>query len=83
MTQLTIDFPEAVFSATRTDPAHLKEEIRMTLAAAWYESGRISQEVAAAIAGLDRTGFLLALARSGCSSFAVDLDDLDRELSNA
>jgi predicted HTH domain antitoxin len=83
MTQLTIDVPESVFAATRTDPNHLKDEVRMTLAAAWYESGRISQEVAAATAGLDRTGFLLALARNGRSSFAVDLDDLDRELSNA
>jgi predicted HTH domain antitoxin len=42
--------------------------------------GRVSQEVAAEIAGLDRTNFLLALAKEGKDSFHVDFEDLDREL---
>ena len=55
----------------------------MQLAAAvhWYQQGRISQEWAAMIAGMDRTGFLLALARMGKDSFHVDFDDLDHELA--
>lgn len=83
MTKLTIELPDSVFAATKNDPSHLKEEVRLTLAASWYESGRISQEVAANLAGMDRTGFLLALSRMGRPSFAVDLQDLDRELSHA
>jgi hypothetical protein len=34
----------------------------------------------AGVAGLDRTDFLLALAREGVDAFAVDVDDLKREL---
>jgi predicted HTH domain antitoxin len=48
----------------------------------WYQQGRISQEWAATIAGMDRLDFLLALARMGKDSFQVDFDDLDRELAH-
>ncbi|MEJ7712924.1 MAG: UPF0175 family protein [Pyrinomonadaceae bacterium] len=54
----------------------------MQLAAAihWYERGEISQEKAASIAGLDRTDFLLALAREGAEAFVVDFSDLEKEI---
>jgi hypothetical protein len=52
-----------------------------TAAVTWYEQGKVSQEIAAKIAGLNRTDFLLALARMGKNSFQVDFEDLDRELS--
>jgi predicted HTH domain antitoxin len=54
--------------------------LRLAAAAHWYQLGRISQEAAAEIAGLDRTDFLLALAKMGKDSFIVDFEDLDREL---
>jgi len=47
----------------------------------WYQQGRISQELAANIAGLDRTDFLLMLARLKKDSFQVDFEDLDHELA--
>ena len=47
----------------------------------WYQQGRISQEWAAKIAGMDRTDFLLTPARMGRDSFVVDFDDLDDELA--
>ena len=81
MTRLTVDLPEDVFAATRNDPDHFAKEMRLAAAASWYAESRISQEMAARIAGLDRTDFLLALARMGHDSFVVDLQDLDRELS--
>ena len=46
----------------------------------WYKRGEISQEKAAQIAGLDRTDFLLELAREGEDAFVVDFADLEREL---
>ena len=55
--------------------------MRLAAAAVWYEQGKVSQEMAAKIAGMNRTDFLLALARMGKDSFKVDFDDLDRELS--
>jgi uncharacterized protein (DUF1778 family) len=42
----------------------------------------MSQERAAQVAGLDRTDFILALAREGVDSFAVDMTSLRRELAD-
>ena len=46
-----------------------------------YQQGRISQEWAANIAGMDRADFLLALSSMGRDSFAVDFEGLDNELA--
>jgi len=80
MKTLTLQMPEAVFAATRNDPDHFLKEMRFAAAASWYGQGRISQEVAAFVAGVDRTDFLLGLARAGLDSFVVDMADLDREI---
>jgi predicted HTH domain antitoxin len=81
MTTLTVELPDGAFSALRLSPAEFSAELRLAAAVNWYESGKISQEVAAEIAGLCRTDFLLALARLGKNSFHVDLAALDRELA--
>ena len=81
MTQLTIELPETVYSALHCSPKELDKEMRLAASVHWYQQGRISQEWAAKIAGMDRTDFLLALARMGKDSFVVDFDDLDNELS--
>jgi hypothetical protein len=81
MTTLTLQMPDETLAATRNDPAGFTREMRTAAAAFWYEEGRVSQEVAAGIAGMDRTDFLLALARMGRESFVVDGGDLDRELA--
>lgn len=81
MTTLTMEMPEKVFTAMRFDPEEFTKEMRLVAAVTWYEQSRISQEVAARIAGLNRTDFLLALARMGKDSFKVDFADLDKELA--
>lgn len=81
MTTLTMEMPEKVFTAMRINPEEFTEEMRLAAAVSWYEQGKISQEVAARIAGLNRTDFLLALARQGKDSFKVDFTDLDKELA--
>jgi predicted HTH domain antitoxin len=64
----------------RRSPEELKRELRLAAAIHWYRTGRVSQEKAADIAGLDRTDFLLSLAREQVDVFQVDFDDLKREL---
>jgi len=81
MAILTMDIPDRVFAALRNDPEHFASEMRLAAAATWYEQGRVSQEIAARIAGLSRTDFLLALASMGRDSFRVDFADLDKELA--
>jgi len=80
MTTLTMQLPEDVFAAVRSAPRDFLKDMRLAAAANWYGSGAISQEIAAEIAGLDRTDFLLALARMGQDSFAVDLEALKQEI---
>ena len=81
MTTLTMEMPEKVFTAMRVNPEEFTIEMRLAAAVSWYEQGKISQEVAARIAELNRTDFLLALARLGKDSFKVDFADLDKELA--
>lgn len=81
MTTLSLDLPEDVFSALKRSPEEFTRELRLAAAIHWYEAGKVSQEKAARIAGLDRVDFLEALAREGVDVFQVDFEDLDRELA--
>jgi len=80
MASLTLDLPEEAFSALRRSPEEFGRELRLAAAIHWYQRGQISQEKAAQVAGLDRTDFLMALAREGVDAFVVDFSDLEREL---
>lgn len=80
MTTLTLELPEDVFSALRRSPEEFGRALRLAAAIHWYQRGQISQEKAAQVAGLDRTDFLMALAREGVDAFIVDFNDLHREL---
>ena len=71
---------EDVLSALRRSPDEFANEMRLAAAIHWYKRGEISHEKAAQVAGLDRTDFLLALAREGEDAFVVDFADLEREL---
>ena len=79
MTTLTLELPEDVFSALRRSPEEFGRELRLAAAIHWYQYGQVSQEKAAQVAGLDRTDFLMALARAGVDAFVVDFHDLERE----
>ncbi len=65
----------AVFESRLSEfPERLAAAIRL------YQRGQISQEKAAQVAGLDRTDFLMVLAREEVDAFVVDFDDLQREM---
>lgn len=80
MTTIKLEFPEDVFSALRRTPDEFADELRLAAAIHWYQRGVISQEKAASIAGLDRTDFLLTLAREEVDAFGVDWATLEQEL---
>ena len=81
MTEITLQLDEDIFSVLRRSPQEFANKLRLAAAIHWYERGEISQEKAANLAGLDRTDFLLALAREGENAFVVDFDDLAQELN--
>lgn len=81
MHTMTLDLPEEVFSALRRSPDEFLREMRLAAAIHWYAKGILSQEKAADVAGLDRTDFLMALAREQVDAFRVDLSQLAEELN--
>ncbi|MCI0628725.1 MAG: UPF0175 family protein [Acidobacteria bacterium] len=81
MPGVNLDLPLEVFSALRLGPEEFVRELRLAAAIHWYQRGDVSQEKAAQIAGLDRSDFLLALFREKADAFAVDMEDLKREIS--
>lgn len=80
MSVVTLEMPEDVFSALRRSPEEFGRELRLAAAIHWYQRGEVSQEKAALIAGLDRTDFLMAIAREGVDAFTVGVDELRHEL---
>jgi predicted HTH domain antitoxin len=54
--------------------------LRLAAAMFWYGRGAISQGTAAAVAGLDRTTFLLEISKHKQDIFALEPEDLQREL---
>ncbi|MGH7139383.1 MAG: UPF0175 family protein [Pirellulales bacterium] len=80
MPTMTLDIPVDVISALRRSPDEFLREMRLAAAVHWYARGVISQERAAELAGLDRTDFLMALAREKVPAFAVDLEELRKEI---
>ena len=82
MVTVQVQLPEEAFSALRRSPDEMAGDLRLAAAVHWYSRGLMSQERAAQVAGLDRTDFILALAREGVDAFAVDLTSLRRELAH-
>lgn len=79
--EITLQISEGAFSTLRRSLEEFARELRLAAAIHWYERGEISQEKAAAIAELDRTDFLLELARQGKEAFVVGMDDLAKEIN--
>jgi predicted HTH domain antitoxin len=74
--KLEIDVPESAFSALRQAPGELAASMRLMAAIKWYETGMLSQERAAELAGQSRQEFLLSMSRVGVSPFQGVEDDI-------
>ncbi len=77
--QLTIDFPEEVFSILRTDPQTFVKELRLAAAVKWFELGMISQAKAAELSAVSRQEFIYALSRFQVSPIQMTPEELTAE----
>ena len=77
--QVTIDIPEKVLLAEKTDEASFGREMRILSAVKLYELGRLSSGRAAELAGMSRIEFLAALERYKVFPFIAELSDLENQ----
>lgn len=82
-TTLTIDVPEDVLWALQQRPDEFADEARLLLAVKLYEIGRLSTGLAASLAGVPRSTFIILLGRFGLSPVGVDSEELEEDYRNA
>jgi predicted HTH domain antitoxin len=76
---VTIDIPEKVLLAEKTDEVTFAHEMSVLAAVKLYELGRLTSGRAAELAGMTRVEFLLALGRYRVFPLMTELNDLERE----
>ena len=74
--KVELDIPDTALSALRQAPAEFAACLRLMAAAKLYETGNLSQERAAELAGRSRQDFVLQLSRLGVSPFQGVEDDV-------
>lgn len=81
--ELSIHYPSDVLWALDKTPTEFEAEARLLLALKLYESGKLSTELAAQLAGMSPFSFVFELGRHGLSPFGEKADELTEDLANA
>ena len=74
--KVELDIPDSALSALRQAPAEFAACLRLMAAVKLYETGSLSQERAAELAGQSRQDFVLQLSHLNVSPFQGVEDDI-------
>lgn len=83
MQTLTIDYPSEVLWALQQEPEEFQKEARLLLALKLYETGKLTTGLAAKLAGVSRSAFLILMGHHGLSPFGQEPEELEEDLENA
>jgi len=78
-----VEYPADVRVTLRDSKEEFAQELKMLAAVKLYELGRISSGKAAALAGMDRTTFLLSLGQYRVPVFNYTTAEVEREVEEA
>jgi predicted HTH domain antitoxin len=78
---ITIQIPDKVLLAAKTDAESFARELTVLAAAKLYELGRLSSGRAAELEGMSRVEFLLGLQRYQVCPLSAELNDLEESLA--
>jgi predicted HTH domain antitoxin len=77
--QITVNVPEEILLAEKTDAAAFARELPMLAAVKLYELGRLSSGRAAQLAGVPRVEFLMLLERYKVFPLEAELTELEAD----
>jgi predicted HTH domain antitoxin len=77
--QITIEIPEEILLAEKTDAAAFARELPLLAAVKLYELGRLSSGRAAQLAGVPRVEFLMRLAEYQVFPLQAELAEMEAE----
>jgi predicted HTH domain antitoxin len=80
MATVTVEVPDDAFSALRRSPREFAQDMRLAAAIQWHHQRLISQGKAAAIAGLSRRDFLLALYHAKVEASQADIEEMKEDV---
>ncbi len=77
---IQIELADDILLGMQRDDRAMAAELRLAAAVKWYECAMLTQERAAAVAGLSRADFIAALNRFGVSPFQETATDVLKTL---
>ncbi|MEO8219049.1 MAG: UPF0175 family protein [Acidobacteriota bacterium] len=83
MSQITLTIPDETLVALHSTPDSFGSELGLAAAVNLFELGRLSSGVAAKLASIPRTDFLMKLSDYGVATLAQAETELRRELGNS
>ena len=83
MSTIQVDIPDEVLISLKETSETLPRELRIAAAVKLFEIGKLSSGRAAQLAGMSRVEFLVVLGRYRVAPFALTLEQLERDVSNA
>ncbi len=83
MSQITIEYPNAMPDALHQTRQEFESEAKMAMAVKLFEMKRLSSGLAASLAGIDRSSFLMNLHRYGVFMIDLNEEELSSDVTNA